>query len=252
MEFGDTRVLDGVSFDVRRGETLCILGGSGGGKSTCLKIMIGALRPTSGSVRVAGEEITAAAPGELDRLRRRFGVMFQSGALLDSLTVAENVALPIEYHTDLDAGTIATMVKIKLRQVDMLHAADRLPGEISGGMRKRAAIARAIALDPEILFYDEPSAGLDPIGTARIDRLIRNLQASMGMTSVVVTHVLESVQRIADHVVMLHEGRVALDGGVEDLLASEDEVVSRFVRGDLEGSGTMSTSTEQYLQDLLW
>lgn len=249
--YGAVEVLRGVSFRVARGETLCILGGSGGGKSTLLKIMIGAVRPTSGRVVIDGTDIARLRPREMDAVRRRFGVMFQSGALLNSMTVAENVALPIEWHTKLDRETIATMVKIKLHQVDLTHAADRLPAELSGGMQKRAAVARALALDPRILFYDEPSAGLDPIATSRIDQLVNQLKASMGMTNVVVTHVMESVERIADRIVMLDAGRVLLDGTLADLLSSEDPRVKQFRTGDLAGPIMGATSREKYISDLL-
>jgi phospholipid/cholesterol/gamma-HCH transport system ATP-binding protein len=249
--FGDVDVLRGVSFRVRRGETLCILGGSGGGKTTLLKILIGALRPTSGKVVIGGEDTALLGERELDRVRHKLGVMFQSGALFNSMSIAENLALPLQYHTRLDADTISTMVKIKLQQVDLLHAADRKPGEISGGMKKRAAVARALALDPRILFYDEPSAGLDPIATSRIDHLINQLKASMKMTNVVVTHVMESVRRIADRVVMLHRGEVLLDGSLDDLLSSEEPLVRQFVRGDLEGLAVGSTPMARYHKDLL-
>ncbi len=249
--FGRLEVLRGVSFRVARGETVCILGGSGGGKSTLLKVLIGAIPPTSGRVVIDGDDIANMKPSELDRVRLKVGVMFQSGALLNSLTVSENIALPLEHHTKLDPDTIGTMVKIKLQQVDLLAAADRLPSQISGGMQKRAAVARALALDPRLLFYDEPSAGLDPIATARIDRLINSLKKNMRMTNIVVTHVMESVRRIADHVVMLHQGKVLLDGGLEDLMESKDPLVSQFVKGDLEGLATGVSDIRRYHKDLL-
>ena len=251
MRFGDVHVLKGISCELQKGETLCILGGSGGGKSTLLKIMIGALRPTSGQVIIDGDDITTASEDELNRIRRKFGVMFQSGALLNSMTVAENVALPLEYHSGLDDELISTIVKIKLQQVDLLHAADRLPSEISGGMQKRAAIARALALDPKILFYDEPSAGLDPITTTRIDQLINKLRDGMGMSNVVVTHVMESVERIADHIVMLDKGEVILDGSLQDLLESEDGRIKRFRTGEIGTEGSAETGTSDYVRDLL-
>ena len=251
ISFGPIRVLDGVSFKARRGKTLCILGGSGGGKSTLLKILIGALRPTTGKVIIDSEEIAQVSQRQLDGIRRKIGVMFQGGALLNSLTVAANVALPLRYHSRLDAETIDTMVKIKLQQVDLLPAADRRPAEISGGMQKRAAVARALALDPRILFYDEPSAGLDPIATSRMDHLINRLKTSMGITNIVVTHVMESVRRIADHVLLLHEGRVLLDGSLDDLMESKEPLVQQFVRGDLEGLAATTGSLKSFHKDLL-
>ena len=251
MKFGDFEVLRGVSFEVRRGETLCVLGGSGGGKSTLLKIMIGALRPTGGSVVFEGEDITKLSEREMDTVRRKFGVMFQGGALLNSLTLAENVALPMEYHGRLDAEDVKTLVVMKLQQVGLLHAADRLPTELSGGMQKRAAVARALALDPRVIFYDEPSAGLDPVTTTRIDQLINQLKITMGMTNVVVTHVMESVQRIADRILMLDKGEVVLDGSLEDLLASDDPRIVQFRTGDLGNDLQDQVGRQEYYRDLL-
>jgi phospholipid/cholesterol/gamma-HCH transport system ATP-binding protein len=251
LRFGRTEVLRGVSFEVRRGETLCILGGSGGGKSTLLKVMIGNLRPTSGKVIIDGEDISRMEERDLNRVRRKFGVMFQLGALLNSMSVAENVALPLEYHTRLDKETIGTMVKIKLKQVDLFHAADRRPSQISGGMQKRAAVARALALDPRILFYDEPSAGLDPIATTRIDQLVNMLKQNLRMTSIVVTHVMESVFRIADHVVMLEKGRVLLDGTLQDLRSSPLPSVQQFVSGEFLPPEAGGMRDEAFIKDLL-
>ena len=249
--FGSTEVLNGISFEVKERETLCILGGSGGGKSTLLKVMIGVLKPTSGTIIVDGENTRGFNERQWDQVRRKLGVMFQSGALLNSMTVGENVALPLEHHTRLDRDTIATVVKIKLHQVDLLHAADLRPAEISGGMQKRAAVARALALDPKILCYDEPSAGLDPIATTRLDQLISRLKTTMGMTNVVVTHVMESVQRIADHVIMLDKGKVILDGDLDRLAASDDPRVRQFRTGELEGPAFGTTAPQDYLKDLL-
>lgn len=251
MRFGATEVLRKVDFAVRPRQTLCILGGSGGGKSTLLKVMIGVHRPSSGRILIDGEDTTGLDERNLDRVRRKFGVMFQGGALLNSISVGENVALPLQYHTKLDRETIDTMVKIKLQQVDLLHAADRRPSAISGGMLKRAAVARALALDPKILFYDEPSAGLDPIQTSRIDKLINDLKKNMGMTNVVVTHVMESVQRIADHIIMLDKGEVIFDGTLPGFLGSEDARIRQFREGDLQGPGAGATSAQAYLRDLL-
>jgi len=250
-KFGSVEVLRGVTFDVKKGETLCILGGSGGGKSTLLKCMIGVEPATEGEVVIDGDDIVGMKEADLDAVRRKFGVMFQGGALLNSMTIAENVALPIGHHTKLDSETIDTMVKMKLHQVDLLHAADRRPSAISGGMQKRAAVARALALDPKILFYDEPSAGLDPIATTRIDHLINKLKTTMRMTNIVVTHVMESVQRIADHIIMLDKGQVILDGTLEDLMNSDDPRIKQFRTGDLAGPGGGVTSTEAYHRDLL-
>jgi phospholipid/cholesterol/gamma-HCH transport system ATP-binding protein len=251
VRFGRVEVLRGVSLQVRPHETLCILGGSGGGKSTLLKVMIGNLRPSRGRVFVDGENIAGMRESELNSVRRKFGVMFQLGALLNSMTLAENVALPIEFHTKLDDEVINAMVKIKLNQVGLREAAAKRPSEISGGMLKRAAIARALARDPKILFYDEPSAGLDPISTTRIDVLINELKTVMGITNVVVTHVMESVRRIADHVVMLDQGRVVLDGDLKDLIGSQDSLIKAFVSGDLEPA-VGDTRHDAFFKDLLF
>jgi phospholipid/cholesterol/gamma-HCH transport system ATP-binding protein len=251
LRFGRVEVLRGVSFVVQRNETLCILGGSGGGKSTLLKVMIGNLRPSSGHVILEGEDIARMDEKQLNAVRRKFGVMFQLGALLNSMTLAENVALPIEFHTRLDEEVIGDMVKIKLNQVGLREAANKRPSEISGGMLKRAAIARALARDPKILFYDEPSAGLDPISTTRIDVLINELKSVMKITNIVVTHVMESVRRIADHVVMLDRGRVLIDGSLQDLLGSTNPQVKGFVSGDLEPAGADKARHDAFFKDLL-
>ena len=249
--FGDVHVLRGISFQVHEGQTLCILGASGDGKTTMLKVLMGALAPDSGRVSIFGQDIYNAEPEEVAELRRKIGVTFQSGALLNSMSLAENVALPLEYHTELDEETIATMVKIKLQQVGLLPAADRRPSEVSGGMKKRAAVARALAMDPEILFYDEPSAGLDPIATASLDRLINDLKTGMGITSVVVTHEMESVRRIADRVLLQYRGQVLLHGALQDLLDSTEPRVQQFVTGDLESMALTSTAVGAYHRDLL-
>ncbi|HGY89919.1 MAG TPA: ATP-binding cassette domain-containing protein [Planctomycetes bacterium] len=248
---GPVEVLKGITFDVKRGETVCVLGGSGGGKSTLLKIMIGAIPATSGEVWIDGENIVGMKERDLNRIRRKFGVLFQSGALLNSMTVGENVALPIEMHTKQAPETIEIMVKVKLEQVGLRAAFDLLPSEISGGMQKRAALARAIALDPKIVFYDEPSAGLDPIATAAIDELINDLKTKMGMTNVVVTHVMESVRRIADKVVMLDKGNVLLYGTLDDLLNSDDPRVRKFVNGEVDALAAESEAYSSFLQDLM-
>lgn len=249
--FGSHRVLNGVSFRVEEGQTLCILGASGDGKTTLLKVLMGVLPPDSGRVLIQGQDVYRMPAEELAVLRRQIGVTFQSGALLNSMSLAENVALPLEYHTELDDDTIATMVKIKLQQVGLLEAADRKPAEVSGGMKKRAAVARALAMDPQILFYDEPSAGLDPIATARVDRLINDLKEGMGITSVVVTHEMESVRRIADRVLLQFRGSVLLDGSLDELLESEDPRVRRFVDGDIESLALAPTAIAAYHRDLL-
>jgi phospholipid/cholesterol/gamma-HCH transport system ATP-binding protein len=251
LRFGRTEVLTEVSFEVRRGETTCILGTSGGGKSTLMKLMIGALRPTSGRIFFDGEEISGMTERELNRVRSKFGVMFQGAALLNSMTVGRNVALPIAQHSRLPPEAVETIVKVKLEQVGLRDAEDLLPAEISGGMKKRAGIARAIALDPMVVFYDEPSAGLDPVSSTAIDDLMNGLRDKMGITSVVVTHELPSVERIADRVVFLHRGRVLAVGTLAELRALEDPVVTQFLSGSTEGPLTLRQSRSDFHQDLL-
>ncbi len=258
--FGDRAVLDGVSFDVHRGETLVIMGGSGCGKSTLLRHMIGSLYPTRGRVELLGQDIGLIDERAMDALRVRFGILFQSGALFNSMTVAENVALPLREHANLDDATIDIIVKMKLELVNLRAAADRMPSEISGGMKKRAGLARAIAMDPEVLFYDEPSAGLDPVTSAEIDMLIMDLTSKLGVTSVVVTHEMDSAFRIADRMVMLDQGKAlkiasrAEFEALRDGEATGDEtadLIRQFLRGDCEGPITDRRLSSGYEEDIL-
>src|SRR5439155_2657662 len=205
-------ILDAIKLDVYQGETLVILGGSGSGKSTLLRLMIGNVRPDGGDVIGLGKSLCNMTSKELDDYRRSIGVLFQSGALFNSMSVADNVALPLREHTDLAEPTIDIMVKIKLELVGLREHADKMPSELSGGMKKRAGLARAIALDPKILFYDEPSAGLDPVTTSEIDQLICDLNQKLGVTSVVVTHDMGSAFRIADRMVLLDRGKFVVSG----------------------------------------
>ncbi len=258
--FGDHTVLDGVSLEVYPGEMLVVMGGSGCGKSTCLRHMIGSMSPDEGHVELFGKDITDMDDPELDTLRKRFGILFQSGALFNSMTVGENVALPLQEHTDLDEETIDIMVKIKLEQVGLREAVDLMPAEISGGMKKRAGLARAVALDPEILFYDEPSAGLDPVTSAEIDHLMMDLSQKLGVASVVVTHEMDSAFRIADRMVMLDKGRVLMEGRREEFEAIRDgeptgddriDLIRQFLRGDSQGPITQRRQASGYEEDIL-
>ena len=227
--YGEKIVLDHLDLVVARREILCVLGGSGCGKSTLLKSAIGLLDPFGGVVRLLGVELAAASEAQRKATLVRTGVLFQGGALLNSLTVAENVGLPLEQHTDLPAVVARDMVQMKLELVGLGEAANLFPPELSGGMRKRAALARAISLDPEILFCDEPSAGLDPLTAAGIDRLIRDLRDALSMTVVVVTHEMASVAAIADRVVMLDEGKILFDGSVAEMRDSDVEAVRDYL-----------------------
>lgn len=229
--YGDTRVLDRVDLDIYRGETVALLGGSGSGKTTLLRQVLGLARPDRGSITIDGVDITSCPAAELAAVRRRVGVAFQESALFNSLTVQENAALPLQELTSLAGPTIALMVWLNLKAVGLAGAGRLYPRELSGGMRKRAAIARALALDPSLLVLDEPSAGLDPIIAAGLDELILFLQRTFGMTMLVVTHSLESAFRIADRLAMLHHGSLIAVGTPEEFRASEHPRVRQFLDG---------------------
>jgi len=249
-EFGGVRVLDGISLDIYKGETIVIVGGSGCGKSTLLRHIIGQLRPDSGKVHLFGEDITRIREAEMDRLKRRFGMLFQSAALFDSLTVEENIALPMREHTKLDEHIIKIMIKMKLNQVGLRGFGHLMPSQLSGGMRKRVGLARAIALDPEIIFYDEPSAGLDPVVTAVVDKLIVDLGGALSITSVVVTHDMNSVFRIADRIVMLYKGKILQIGTKDEIRNSKNEYIQQFINGTIEGPMQFFAPDEGYLEEL--
>jgi phospholipid/cholesterol/gamma-HCH transport system ATP-binding protein len=204
--FGDNTIFDRVSFEVNQGEILVILGGSGCGKSTMLKHMIGLYKPAVGQVLVHGVNVNTDDDRVLRQVRMDLGVLFQSGALFGSMTLGENVALPLQEYTELDAATIELIVRMKLALVNLAGYENHLPSEVSGGMMKRAGLARAMALDPTVLFFDEPSAGLDPITSVELDNLIKSINAGMGTTMVIVTHELESIFTIAHRVLMLDKG----------------------------------------------
>ncbi|HRI89318.1 MAG TPA: ABC transporter ATP-binding protein [Candidatus Hydrogenedentes bacterium] len=228
VRYGDRTVLDGVNFTVNRGETFVILGGSGCGKSTLLRNLVGLMRPYSGSIRINGQDITTMSDQERVEVRKKLGMCFQASALFNSMSVGDNVALPLREHTALEESTIDIMTKIKLELVGLGGFENYLPSELSGGMKKRAGLARAMAMDPEIIFYDEPSAGLDPIVAAGLDALIRKMQQTFNLTSVVVTHEMASVRLIADRVVMLLAGRVVGLGTLDELQQSEHPFVKQF------------------------
>jgi len=263
-DFGDTTVLRDVNLDIHKGETMVIMGGSGSGKSTMLRLIIGSFPPTEGEIRLFGQNICGLSEAGMNSVRKRFGVLFQSGALFNSMTLAQNVALPLAEHTELDQMIIDITVKIKLELVGLREHANKYPAEISGGMKKRAGLARALALDPEVLFYDEPSAGLDPVTSAEIDRLIIDLTKKLGVTSVVVTHEMDSAFTIADRMAMLDKGRmlrVDTIGAFDEIrrLSSadaagrpEDErLIRQFLRGDADGPITERKAALDYAEDLL-
>ncbi len=253
--FNGRSVTNGVSFKVYRGDTLIIMGGSGCGKSTLLRQVIGSIKPDSGSIKIFGEEITAMKEAELDRIRRRFGMLFQSGALLQSLTVGENVALPIHEHSQVDDSIVDLMVKIKLELVGLTGFEDLKPAEISGGMKKRVALARALALDPELLFSDEPTSGLDPVMTAVVDKLTQDLTRKLGMTAVVVTHDMTSAFRIGTRMVVLgmgpQQGTVIAEGTPQEILNHPDPMVQQFIKGEADGPIPLRLSKGDYLKVLI-
>jgi phospholipid/cholesterol/gamma-HCH transport system ATP-binding protein len=229
VSYGDREILHGVTFDVQQGETLVILGGSGSGKSTLLRTLVGLERPTSGEIWIKGKNLATISDDELDALRRHMGMSFQGGALFGSMTVGENVALPLREHTKLEDPTIEIMLRLKLDQVGLSGYEDFLPSQLSGGMKKRAAVARALAMDPEILFFDEPSAGLDPIIAAGIDELILELKKAFHMTIIVVTHELASAFLIADRMVLINKGDVVALGTSEEMRNSTHPRVRQFL-----------------------
>jgi phospholipid/cholesterol/gamma-HCH transport system ATP-binding protein len=231
VSFGSKRVLENINLDVYRNEVLVLLGGSGSGKTTLLKQVLGLMKPDEGSILVNGVDITSCTPAQLDAVRRKMGAAFQAAALFDSLSIDENVALPLREMTKIADSTIKLIAWIKLWSVGLAEAGPLYPNELSGGMRKRAAIARAIALDPEILVFDEPSAGLDPIVAAGLDKLILFLKEDLGITIVVVTHVLESAFRIADRLAMLYQGRLIAVDRKEQFLANTHPRLRQFLEG---------------------
>ena len=228
LGFGDRLVLDGVTFKVPAGQLTCIIGGSGCGKSTLLRSFVGLAVPVRGSVTILGERVDQLSEDRRATLLARVGLMFQDGALLNSMTLAENLAIPLRAHTTLAEDLIADLVRMKLALVHLEGAGDKLPGELSGGMRKRAGLARALMLDPEVVFCDEPSAGLDPATAADIDRLFVQLRDSLGLTLVIVTHETASIHLIADRILQLEGGKIGFDGTLADALASRDPSLLAF------------------------
>jgi phospholipid/cholesterol/gamma-HCH transport system ATP-binding protein len=229
VRYGEREILHGISFDVKPGDTLVILGGSGSGKSTLLRTLVGLERPSSGDIWIGGKNLAVVTDAERDALRKTMGMSFQGGALFGSLTVGENVALPLREHSPLDESTIEIMVRLKLEQVGLSGYEDYMPAQLSGGMKKRAAVARALSMDPQILFFDEPSAGLDPIIAAGIDELILKLKKAFGMTIVVVTHELASAFLIADRMILLDRGVIVADGTVKEMQTSTQPRVRQFL-----------------------
>jgi phospholipid/cholesterol/gamma-HCH transport system ATP-binding protein len=247
VKYGDRTVLDGINLAIRPGETFVILGGSGCGKSTLLRNLVGLMRPYSGAILIDGRDFTAMSDDQRIEVRKKIGMCFQGSALFNSMTLAQNVALPLREHTKLNRTTIDIMTRIKLELVGLSGFEDYLPSELSGGMRKRAGIARAMAMDPTVIFYDEPSAGLDPIVAAGLDALIRKMQSTFNLTSVVVTHEMASVELIADRVCLLDEGQIVAMGTVEELRATDHPLVQQFLE---RRPGDESDEHERFLRSL--
>jgi phospholipid/cholesterol/gamma-HCH transport system ATP-binding protein len=228
VRYGARTVLNGVNLDINRGESIAILGKSGCGKSTLMRHIIGLSEPSSGQILIKGQDVTGAAEDRRNEILKKIGMLFQSAALFNSMTVGDNVALPLREHTQLEESTIRIMTNMKLGLVGLSGFEEFKPAELSGGMKKRAGLARALAMDPEILFCDEPSAGLDPVVAAGIDRLILDLKKAFRMTIVVVTHEMASVEIIADRVAMMHEGKVHAVGTIDELKAIGDPIIDQF------------------------
>jgi phospholipid/cholesterol/gamma-HCH transport system ATP-binding protein len=229
VSYGEREILHGISFDVVRGETLVILGGSGSGKSTLLRTLVGLEKPSAGEIRIKGRDLAKTSGAEMDEIRRKIGMSFQGGALFGSMTVGENVALPLREHTRLEDSTIEIILRLKLQQVGLEGFEYYTPAQLSGGMKKRAAVARALAMDPEILFFDEPSAGLDPIIAAGIDELILELKRAFHMTIIVVTHELASAFLIADRMLLIDKGNIVALGTPEEMRSSTQPRVRQFL-----------------------
>jgi phospholipid/cholesterol/gamma-HCH transport system ATP-binding protein len=229
--FGEQTVLKGINLEVAQGETLSVLGRSGTGKSVLLKLIIGLHKPDSGSIRVHGQEVTGLQPKTLNEVRKKVGFLFQQAALYDSLTVEENVAFPLSRHSKMSDDERRDRVRELLASVGMDQDAHKMPAEISGGMQKRVGLARALALDPDILLFDEPTAGLDPITAAEINDLILRLQKERNMTSVVVTHDINGAQAVSNRLALMRDGQILIEGTFEDLEKSRDTFVTQFLSG---------------------
>ena len=232
---GNRKVLDGVDLEIQTGESVVVMGRSGTGKSVLLKHIVGLMKPDAGRIEIGGEDIVGRHPRELNEVRKKMGMLFQSAALFDSLTVGENVALSLRTHTRMRAKEIQARVKERLEWVGLEGVERSKPASLSGGMRKRVGLARAIVMDPTIILYDEPTTGLDPIMADAIDQLIRSLQRRLGVTSVAVTHDLASAFKIADRIAMLHEGRVVFTGTVAETQKTTDPLMRQFIEGSSTG-----------------
>ena len=233
--FGKQKVLDGLDLEIEAGKTTVIIGRSGGGKSVLLKHIIGLLRPDSGEVLIDGVDITKLGDRDLNEIRKKFGMLFQEAALFDSMTVGENVAFPLREHTRMKEKEIQETVADRLRAVGLTGVEEKMPSELSGGMRKRVGLARAIAMHPQIVLFDEPTTGLDPVMTEAINRLIIDTQRQFNFTCVVISHDIQSIFEIGDRIAMLYEGKIVAVGSPDEIRRSEDPIVKQFVTGNTKG-----------------
>jgi len=232
--FGDNKVLDGADLSILKGETITIIGGSGKGKTVLLKLLLGVLHPDTGHVLFKGQALSEMSERELSKMRSRLGMLFQGAALFDSLTVRENVAYPLREHFNYSEPEISQIVAEKLRLVGMPGVEGMMPADLSGGMKKRVGLARAIATNPDVILYDEPTTGLDPANTKRICLLIKSLQDKLGVTSVVVTHDMQAAFSVTDRLAMIHDRRFGFVGTKDEALSSDDPLVQNFIKGEME------------------
>jgi phospholipid/cholesterol/gamma-HCH transport system ATP-binding protein len=233
--FGKQKVLDGLDLDIEEGKTTVIIGRSGGGKSVLLKHMIGLLRPEQGQILIDGTDITKLNDRALNEIRKKFGMLFQEAALFDSMTVGENVAFPLREHTAMKEKEIRETVADRLRSVGLTGVEEKMPSELSGGMRKRVGLARAIAMRPQIVLFDEPTTGLDPVMTEAINRLIIDTQKNLNITCVVISHDIRSIFEIGHRIAMLYEGKIIENGTPEELRGSQNPIILQFLAGSIEG-----------------
>ncbi len=249
--FGAVKALDSIDMHIEKGKVTVIMGGSGSGKTTLLRLLAGLEQPTAGSIWFAGEDLAKVSKKRLYELRMRVGMVFQYSALLNSLDVYENVAFPLHEHTDLDESVIQTIVTMKLEQVGLRGFERMMPSELSGGMAKRVAFARALVMDPEVVFFDEPTSGLDPISAGVVSTLIQETTEKTRMTSVVVTHDVQAGLNIADHVILLWQGKIIAEGKPGSIKNSEDPRVQQFIQGRPNGPIPFSRSQTAYIDDLM-
>ena len=245
--YGSTRILNNIDMQVNAGEIMVIMGGSGSGKSTLLRYLLGLHEPTSGSIKLLGHDITQISAVEMDEMRKNMGVSFQGGALFNSMTVGENVCLPLREHTHLDENTMQIMSRMKLSVVNLGGFEDLMPSQLSGGMIKRAALARAVIMDPKLLFFDEPSAGLDPVAAAELDDLILRIRKALNTTIVVVTHDLDSTFRIADRITVLDKGDILMIGTVDEVRNSDNERIQSLLNREARH---VEINADEYLREL--